>query len=64
MSLFKHTFQNTLLANLPAPAEQRIALHITRQAERALRAGHPWLFNNSITKESRQGRPGDLAVVF
>ena len=64
MSLFKHTFKNTLLINLPAPAEQRIALHVTRQAERALRAGHPWLFNNSITKESRQGRPGDLAVVF
>lgn len=57
-------FKNSALSNIPAPTEQRIALHIAPEAERALRAGHPWLFNNSITKESRQGQPGDLAVVF
>jgi hypothetical protein len=35
-----------------------------RKAERALRRGHPWLFDQSITRQSRQGSPGDIAVIF
>ncbi|MEZ4674312.1 MAG: hypothetical protein R2932_08730 [Caldilineaceae bacterium] len=52
------------LAQLPKPAERRIALHITRDAERHLRGGHPWLFADSIVRQSHDGKPGDLAVVF
>lgn len=52
------------LAHLPKPAERRIALHVSREAERALRSGHPWLFDNSIERQSHEGKPGDLAVVF
>ncbi|MBN1485743.1 MAG: class I SAM-dependent methyltransferase [Chloroflexia bacterium] len=52
------------LAHLPLPAERRIALHVTPAAERALRRGHPWLFEGSIRRQSHQGRPGDIAVVF
>lgn len=53
-----------LPAALPKPADRRIALHITRDAERHLRGGHPWLFTDSILRQSHEGKPGDLAVVF
>jgi 23S rRNA (cytosine1962-C5)-methyltransferase len=49
---------------LPRPAERNIALHVTPAAERAVRSGHPWLFDQSIRQRSRHGRSGDLAVVF
>ncbi len=52
------------LASLPVPAEKRIALRVTRPAERALRDGHPWLYDNAIRTQSHVGKPGDLAVVF
>jgi 23S rRNA (cytosine1962-C5)-methyltransferase len=52
------------LVALPNPADRRMALHITRDAERHLRSGHPWLFADSIVRQSHEGKPGDLAVVF
>ena len=52
------------LANLPPPANKRIAIRVKPAAERALRRGHPWLFDHSIRRQSREGAPGDLAVVF
>ncbi len=52
------------VAALPKAAEKRIALHVNREAERALRGGHPWLFESSIERQSHAGNPGDLAVVF
>lgn len=52
------------LALVPPPSAKRIAVHITSTAERALRRGHPWLFDQSITRMSRAGSPGDLAVIF
>jgi len=55
---------NPLLRNLPTIATRRIALHITRDAARNLRGGHPWLFADSIVRQSHEGKPGDLAVIF
>jgi 23S rRNA (cytosine1962-C5)-methyltransferase len=52
------------LSHLPTPSEVRIALRVTPAAERALRGGHPWLFDRAIQEQSHQGQPGDLAVVF
>ncbi|MEZ4768327.1 MAG: class I SAM-dependent rRNA methyltransferase [Caldilineales bacterium] len=52
------------VASLPPPAERRIALRVTRAAQQALRQGHPWLFDRSITSQSAAGRAGDLAVIF
>lgn len=49
---------------LPPPAGRRLALRVTRQAQQALRQGHPWLFDRSIVSQSGEGRPGDLAVIF
>lgn len=51
-------------ATIPAPAERRIAVHVTPAAERSIRSGHPWVFEGSIRKQSFAGRPGDLAVIF
>lgn len=49
---------------IPRPAERRIALRVTPAAERAVRQGHPWLFDQAIREQSHEGQPGDLAVVF
>ena len=46
------------------PTGRRIALRVTRQAQQAMRQGHPWLFDRSITSQGAEGQPGDLAVVF
>ncbi len=53
-----------ILATLPPPSERRLALRVTPEAQRALRRGHPWLFDRAIVSQSGAGRPGDLAVVF
>ncbi len=53
-----------ILQALPRPAERNIAVHVTPAAERAIRSGHPWLFDQSIRRLSRHGRSGDLAVIF
>src|SRR5215203_2084440 len=55
---------NTALLQLPSPSAKRIALRINAPAERALRQGHPWIFDQSITEQSHAGMPGDLAVIF
>jgi 23S rRNA (cytosine1962-C5)-methyltransferase len=54
----------SLLTAIPAPSERRIALRITPEAQRALRLGHPWLFDRAIVSQSAVGQPGDLAVIF
>lgn len=51
--------------NLPrGSAEDRIAVRVKAKAAKALRQGHPWLFEDSIEKISREGRAGDVAVAF
>ena len=52
------------LEGIPGPSERNIALRVEPEAERALRRGHPWLFAGSIRRQSREGAPGDMAVVF
>jgi len=52
------------LAYIPLPAQRRLALRVTPAAQRALRGGHPWLFEQGVTGQSGEGRPGDLAVIF
>jgi 23S rRNA (cytosine1962-C5)-methyltransferase len=39
-------------------------VRIVPAAERALRAGHPWLFASSIRQVSGEPRPGDPAAIF
>jgi 23S rRNA (cytosine1962-C5)-methyltransferase len=37
---------------------------VTPAAERALKGSHPWLYKNAITRQSGEGKPGDVAVIF
>jgi 23S rRNA (cytosine1962-C5)-methyltransferase len=39
-------------------------VRLTPDALRRVRGGHPWIFDRSIVHQSREGTPGDLAVVF
>jgi len=42
----------------------RLRLRTTAAAESRLRAGHPWLYAESIREQNRLGRLGELAVVY
>jgi len=53
-----------LEAELPAPSAERIAVHLTNDALRQVRGGHPWVWDGSIVRASAQGAVGDLAVIF
>lgn len=52
------------ISRIPVLSDRRIALRVTPEAERALRGGHPWLFEQAIIRQSHEGRAGDLAVIF
>jgi 23S rRNA (cytosine1962-C5)-methyltransferase len=52
------------LASIPPPSGRRVALRVTPDAQRRLRGGHPWLFDRAIVRQSGEGQPGDLAVIF
>ena len=50
---------------LPAPSARNLAVRITPDALRRVRAGHPWVYDGSIESTNHDdGAPGDLAVVF
>jgi 23S rRNA (cytosine1962-C5)-methyltransferase len=49
---------------LSRPGDRRLALRVTADAARHIAAGHPWVYDESITSVSHEGAPGDLAVVF
>src|SRR6266446_6207529 len=42
----------------------RLRLRVTASAETMLRAGHPWLFAESIREQNREGKLGELAVIY
>ena len=52
------------LVNLPRPSGRRLALRVSPAAERAIRSGHPWVFDKAIRQQNVVGSPGDLAVIF
>jgi len=53
-----------LLAAIPAASERRLAVRVTPAGARALRQGHPWLYDSAIRSQSFEGHPGDIAVAF
>jgi len=48
----------------PARIDRTVAIRILPAAERAIREGHPWLFETSVTSESHAAPAGATAVVF
>lgn len=49
---------------MPPLTDQRLALHLKPAAVRAVRQGHPWVFADSIRKQSGDGPAGALGVLF
>jgi len=43
---------------------QRLAIKLSKAGERSLRSGHPWIFEKAITKVSKEGNAGDIAIVY
>jgi len=43
---------------------RRLRLRIKASAERVLRSGHPWLFEESIIEQNRPGEMGELAIIY
>jgi 23S rRNA (cytosine1962-C5)-methyltransferase len=48
----------------PAAIKSRLRLRVTAAAESIIRAGHPWLFSESIREQNRAGEVGNLAVIY
>ena len=53
-------------AHMPAEHQSQpgLRLRVTATAESVLRGGHPWLFADSVREQNREGRAGELAVVY
>ena len=43
---------------------QRLRIRASSAAESRLRSGHPWLFDESIREQNREGALGELAVIY
>ena len=54
----------SILDTLPEVSQRNIAIHLKPAGERALHDGHPWVYDQSIKKQSREGEAGDIAVIF
>lgn len=54
--------QKKQLSENQSPA--RLRLRVTAAAETQLRAGHPWVFGDSVREQNREGTAGELAVIF
>lgn len=49
---------------LPPVSDRRLAVRVTPDALRQVRAGHPWVYDQSVASVRPDGSVGDLAVVF
>ena len=61
--MIRHTLHQRLL-RVPRPGAKRLAVRVTPDALRHIRAGHPWVFEESVTSISHEATAGDLAVIF
>ncbi len=43
---------------------QRLAIKLSKAGERSVRSGHPWIFDKAITKLSKEGAAGDIAIIY
>lgn len=49
---------------LPHPSSRPLAVRLHPPAERAVRKGHPWVFDSGVRSVDREGSTGDVAVLF
>jgi 23S rRNA (cytosine1962-C5)-methyltransferase len=43
---------------------ERIAFKLKSKAEKAIKQGHPWVYESAIVKQSNPGEAGDLAIMY
>ena len=48
----------------PDPEGRRVPVYVRKKAVPFIRAGHPWLFDDSIERVSADAADGDIAVLF
>ena len=39
-------------------------MRLTPAAESAVRHGHPWVFDQSVREQNREGTAGEIAVIY
>ena len=49
---------------MPPLTDNRIAVHLQPAAIKAVKQGHPWVYDNSIRKQNKDAKAGALAVLF
>ncbi|WP_223034440.1 class I SAM-dependent rRNA methyltransferase [Hanstruepera marina] len=42
----------------------RLAIKLNTNGERSVLQGHPWVFENSIVKQNKEGQTGDICIIF
>lgn len=52
------------MTQLPNISPERIAIKVKTAVEKVIRQGHPWLFEQAITKQNKAGKAGDIAIVY
>ncbi|MEM6685969.1 MAG: class I SAM-dependent rRNA methyltransferase [Bacteroidota bacterium] len=52
------------MIELPNISTNKIAIKLKPAAETLVKKGHPWVFENSIIKQNKEGKTGDLAIIF
>lgn len=50
--------------HLPDLQRQRIAVKLNKRAQALVKQGHPWVFSESIAKQSTSPSSGDLAIIY
>ncbi|MEM8526273.1 MAG: class I SAM-dependent rRNA methyltransferase [Bacteroidota bacterium] len=53
-----------MIKDFSTSTPERIAVKVNKAAERMIRKQHPWVFESAITKQSKAGKVGDLAIIY
>ncbi len=43
---------------------QRLAIKLRPAAEKSVKQGHPWVYDKGISKINKEGKTGDIAIIF
>lgn len=52
------------MIELPNSTTDKIAFKLKPRTETLVRRGHPWVFEDSIVKQNKEGKSGDIAVIY
>ncbi|GGG40214.1 rRNA (guanine-N2)-methyltransferase [Dokdonia pacifica] len=52
------------MIKFPHIKTQRLAIKLKATAEKLVKQGHPWIFEDSIAKQNKDGNTGDIAILF